>query len=90
MVSRKNSDFDGGSSGARSRDLRIKRPQPKPTYLRAVIGAILGHKTGHAAHMRRDLVSRHFVTDSDRDKSLGHAFPLDPFALPITRLGCPS
>jgi len=57
MVYRNNSDLNGGSSGARSRDLRIKRPRFGLTYVREILGGIRCHKTCREAPVLHPLFS---------------------------------
>lgn len=66
MKHRENNHFDCGTSGERSRDLRIKRPRLNLAYVCAILGGFRRRKNAREAHMTRALVYRGFVT-SDTD-----------------------
>lgn len=70
MKRRENQRLSRGTSGARSRDLRIKRPHFGLVYLAAILGGFRRRKIARDANMKQALVFRGFVA-SDTD-------PLEP------------
>jgi hypothetical protein len=63
MKLRQNKWFGGGPSGARSRDLRIKRPHLKPQLTSVFLGWIGGLVHPQKPTVNHCLENRHFVED---------------------------
>ncbi len=66
MKRRENQHFGRGTSGERSRDLRIKRPRLNLAYVCAILDGFRRRKMGRESRVNQTLVFRGFVS-SDTD-----------------------